>query len=313
MAFPKRIKAAIVPRDLAENDDIWGDPVKDQLLWPIGGDRSISKGVGYVTGEAGLIGESIRQFETIYWGRTGTKSNSTGATDDFTEPSPEPGEPTPTPTPVPTPPPWYIDQWKSHSVIAYNADGSEKWDGTAGVLSGAYATFANNSFAIRPALYVNAEAVTGGAEASPVIGNTVSFAGHEWYIIGTGIGGVTAPAGCYTCLPNMTTSAPPRFGRGLAMRTVRQTTTRTATCKKRWRELQTVLCQHIKITSLPVTRWTAYQAIHLPISFCGLSAKRNGEALNRVSGHFRLIIGPVQVGRALTRAVSELLTQIYIE
>ena len=196
--FSETDKAAIVPRDLDEDDDIWGDPVKDQLLWPIGGDRSISEEVEYVTGEAGLIGESIRQFETIYWGRTGTKSNSTGASDEFIEPSPEPGEPTPTPTPVPTPAPPYIDKTNSYSVIAYNADGSEKWDGTAGVLSGAFATFANNSFAVRPALYVNAEAVTGGVEASSVIGDTVSFAGHEWYIIGTGIGGVTAPAGCYT-------------------------------------------------------------------------------------------------------------------
>lgn len=196
--FSETNKAAIVPRDLDEDDDIWGDPVEDQLLWPIGGDRSISNEVGYVTGEAGLIGESIRQFETIYWGRTGTKSNSTGATDEFIEPSPEPGEPTPTPTPVPTPAPPYIDKTNSYSVIAYNADGSEKWDGTAGVLSGSFATFANNSFAIRPALYVKAEAVTGGAEASPVIGDTVSFAGHEWYLIGTGLGGVTAPAGCYT-------------------------------------------------------------------------------------------------------------------
>ena len=196
--FSETDKAAIVPRDLDEDDDIWGDPVEDQLLWPIGGDRSISDEVGYVTGEAGLIGESIRQFETIYWGRTGSKSNVIGATDTFVTPSPEPGEPTPTPTPVPTPAPPYIDKWNSYSVIAYNADGSEKWDGTAGVLSGELASYANNSFAIRPALYVRAEAVTGGAEASPVIGDTVSFAGHEWYLIGTGIGGVTAPEGCYT-------------------------------------------------------------------------------------------------------------------
>lgn len=31
-----------------------------------------------------------------------------------------------------------------------------------------------------------------------VIGETVNFAGHEWYIIGTPSEGVTAPAGCYT-------------------------------------------------------------------------------------------------------------------
>lgn len=30
------------------------------------------------------------------------------------------------------------------------------------------------------------------------IGDTVNFAGYEWYIIGTETEGVTAPAGCYT-------------------------------------------------------------------------------------------------------------------
>ena len=34
--------------------------------------------------------------------------------------------------------------------------------------------------------------------AAPVIGDTVEFAGYEWYIIGTETEGVTAPAGCYT-------------------------------------------------------------------------------------------------------------------
>lgn len=34
--------------------------------------------------------------------------------------------------------------------------------------------------------------------AVAVIGETVNFAGHEWYIIGTPSEGVTAPAGCYT-------------------------------------------------------------------------------------------------------------------
>ncbi len=32
----------------------------------------------------------------------------------------------------------------------------------------------------------------------PAIGDTVEFAGHEWYIIGTETEGVTAPSGCYT-------------------------------------------------------------------------------------------------------------------
>ena len=34
--------------------------------------------------------------------------------------------------------------------------------------------------------------------AGTAIGETVEFAGHEWYIIGTPTEGVTAPSGCYT-------------------------------------------------------------------------------------------------------------------
>ena len=85
-----------------------------------------------------------------------------------------------------------------YTVVAYETDGSERWESTIGVQGSAWVSTATNEFAVRPAMYVSAEAFTGGAEASPVIGNTVSFAGHEWYIIGTGLGGVTAPAGCYT-------------------------------------------------------------------------------------------------------------------
>ena len=35
-------------------------------------------------------------------------------------------------------------------------------------------------------------------EDEPVIGDIVSFAGHEWYVIGTDSEGVIAPEGCYT-------------------------------------------------------------------------------------------------------------------
>ena len=56
-------------------------------------------------------------------------------------------------------------------------------------------TSVTETFAVRPALYVKAEAVT---LVPDVMGDTVNFAGHEWYIIGTENEGVTAPAGCYT-------------------------------------------------------------------------------------------------------------------
>ena len=165
--FSEAEKANIVSR--AELDNIQGDPVEDQFLWPIG------------RNEASSLETTIRQFETEYWGRTGerTKSYQTQPFD------PETNEPVGE----------YIEYF--YTVFAYNPDGSERWEATSGVM-GTRVSTATNEFAVRPALYVKAEAFTGGAEASPVIGNTVSFAGHEWYLIGTGIGGVTAPAGCYT-------------------------------------------------------------------------------------------------------------------
>ena len=166
--FSDEDKANIFPR--AELDEIKGDLVTEQLLWPIG------------RNEASSLETDIRQFETIYWGRTGEVTDS-GATQVF---DPETGQ--------------FVGEVSeySYSVYAYNTDGSERWESSAGVLGSRVST-ATNEFAVRPALYVSAEAFTGGAEASPVIGDTVSFAGHEWYIIGTGLGGsVTAPAGCYT-------------------------------------------------------------------------------------------------------------------
>ena len=165
--FSEAEKANIVSQ--AELDNIQGDPVEDQFLWSIG------------RNEASSLETTIRQFETEYWGRTGERTKS-GQTQPF---DPETGEPVGE----------YIEYF--YTVFAYNPDGGERWEATSGVL-GTRVSTATNVFAVRPALYVKAEAFTGGAEASPVIGNTVSFAGHEWYIIGSGLGGVTAPAGCYT-------------------------------------------------------------------------------------------------------------------
>ena len=165
--FSDEDKANIFPR--AELDEIKGDLVTAQLLWPIGRNETSS------------LETDIRRFETIYWGRTGEITDS-GANQVF---DPETGQ--------------FVGEVSeySYSVYAYNPDGSERWEASAGVLGSRVST-ATNEFAVRPALYVKAEAFTGGAEASPVLGDTVSFAGHEWYIIGTGLGGVTAPAGCYT-------------------------------------------------------------------------------------------------------------------
>ncbi len=165
--FSDEDKANIFPR--AELDEIKGDLVTDQLLWPIG------------RNEASSLETDIRRFETIYWGRTGEITGS-GDTPVF---DPETGDLV-----------GEVSKY-SYSVYAYNTDGSERWEASAGVLGSRVST-ATKEYAVRPALYVKTDAFTGGAEASPVIGDTVNFAGHEWYIIGTGLGGVTAPAGCYT-------------------------------------------------------------------------------------------------------------------
>ena len=180
--FSEADKANIVPR--AELDNIQGDPVIDQLLWPIGSDMNETSS-STVDGEAACLLTSIRQFETVYWGRTGLMTK--GANNQFIESDSD--EPTKGGTSSP-----YVYYY---TVVAYDTDGSERWESRAGIL-GKWVSTATNEFAVRPALYVKTDAFTGGAEASSVLGDTVSFAGHEWYIIGTGLGGVTAPAGCYT-------------------------------------------------------------------------------------------------------------------
>ena len=169
--FSDAEKANIFPRTL---DNIAGDVVENQLVWPIGMQNS-APGTGGVNGEAALINQSVRKFDQAYW----TRTNFKGGVFVFTEETDG-----------------HVETSKSvYDVFGITKDGNSTY--VAGS-SGVNATTVTDTLAVRPALYVSAEAFTGGAEASPVIGDTVSFAGHEWYIIGTGIGGVTAPAGCYT-------------------------------------------------------------------------------------------------------------------
>ena len=152
--FSTEDKANIVAR--ATLDEIKGDPVTGQLLWPIGSelDKAPSSGVG---GEAALIDQSIRQFDAIYWGRTGIFS---------------------------------IDKMdlggdNAYTVIAYATDGSERWEKNVGV-NGRYASTATNEFAVRPALYVKAEAVGAPKVTVPLTGGKVYFGSQDWYIVGMG-------------------------------------------------------------------------------------------------------------------------------
>ena len=171
--FSEEERANIVPRETL--DDIMlkmtNDVVADQLLWPIGAN------------EANSIDQSLRQFDAIYWGRSGT--TGVGGTDAFTPP-PDPDMPTPTPTATPTPEPYSTPVPKGQfSVFAYYEDGSERWEADAGV-QGSRVSMANHVFAIRPALYVKAEAVVGNSLNSYTTGGKVYFGGRPWTIVGWG-------------------------------------------------------------------------------------------------------------------------------
>lgn len=175
--FSEEERANIVPRETL--DDIMlkmtNDVVADQLLWPIGAN------------EANSIDQTLRRFDAIYWGRSGNIGSR--PTDVFVTPDPSPGMPTPTPTPTatPTPEPYStpVPEGRQFSVFAYYEDGSERWESTAGVLGGRV-SMANHVFAIRPALYVKAEAVVGSSLKSYTTGGKVYFGGRPWTIVGWG-------------------------------------------------------------------------------------------------------------------------------
>lgn len=150
--FSTEDKANIVAR--ATLDEIKGDPVTSQLLWPIGSELDKTP-ISSVGGEAALIDQSIRQFDAIYWGRTGI----------FSIDNPDRGGD------------------NAYTVIAYATDGSERWEKTMGV-SGKYASTATNEFAVRPALYVKAEAVGAPKVTVPLTGGKVYFGSQDWYIVG---------------------------------------------------------------------------------------------------------------------------------
>ncbi len=171
----------IVPRD--ELDEIKGEPVTNQLLWPIG--SILDKKNTSIDGEAARIDASLRQFDAIYWGRTG-QLNKPSATNVF---DPATGKP--------------IEEnvHNRHSVIAYKTDGSERWETDSGVLGGQRASTVTNEFAVRPALYVKTEAFTpdDGKDTAPLTGSKVFYGDRYWYIVGMGdIGPVTGPANTVT-------------------------------------------------------------------------------------------------------------------
>ena len=155
-------KANIVARDTLDN--IAGDTVSNQLVWPIGMQGQPDNSGG-VNGEAALIDQSIRKFDQNYWTRTNYNDPKTGL----------------------------------YYAFGINNDGSSTYS-YWGVL-GASASEVTETFAVRPALYVKAEALEfdDGKQAAPLIGGTVDFGGRDWYIVGVGdMGAVKGPANTVT-------------------------------------------------------------------------------------------------------------------
>lgn len=95
------------------------------------------------------------------------------------------------------------------------------------------------------------------------IGDTVWFAGHVWYIIGTESEGVTAPAGCYTLFAKNNDFGETQFD------STNDGLYRNSTLQKKWRKLQTGFPLRIKQISLPAPRLAALQAVIRVTSSCG--------------------------------------------
>ena len=136
--FSEEDRSNIQPRTLTAGDgDIRGDSVDNQYLWPL----SCTTGIippdpmfGITGGEMNEVSEVLRSFDATYWTRTGFDGwNGYG------------GE----------------EQRYYYDIIGVNQDGTPTSQGTmAGVLAPQAATAVTDSLAIRPALYVQQEAVT---------------------------------------------------------------------------------------------------------------------------------------------------------
>lgn len=109
------------------------------------------------------------------------------------------------------------------------------------------------------------------------IGDTVTFAGYDWYIIGTKSEGVTAPEGYYTLFAKNNDFGSTAFRAGASNADSTANHYKDSDLQKRWRKSQTDFPPRTKPTSLPVTRWTTLRVIPPSASFCGPSAKRKGK------------------------------------
>lgn len=156
-------KANIAARDTL--DGIAGESPTGQLLWPV------SEAEWY------SIDQSLRAFPDHNWTRAYTEGNLPASF----EPDGE-----------------VVEHYAYHGRYA-NENG--RWLGSgAGVLE-PVGNPVDQTYAVRPALYVKAEALEfdDGKQAAPLIGGTVDFGGRDWYIVGVGdMGAVKGPANTVT-------------------------------------------------------------------------------------------------------------------
>ena len=143
-------------------DEIQGGAVTNQMLWPIG------------SNEVEKVDMTLRCFPDRYWTRTG-----------FLHIDPE------------------LDtgiDFYSYYIYGVETDGV-RIGNTLAVSNDLWLSPSCDN-AIRPALYVKAEAVDQAGEttqAAPLIGGQVVFGGQTWYIVGMGdTGPVTGPANTVT-------------------------------------------------------------------------------------------------------------------
>ena len=164
-------KANIAARDTL--DGIAGESPTGQLLWPV------SEAEWY------SIDQSLRAFPDHNWTRAFTEGNLPASF----EPDGE-----------------VVEHYAYHGRYA-NENG--RWLGSGAGALEPVGNPVDQTYAVRPALYVKAEALEldDGKQAAPLIGGTVDFGGRDWYIVGVGdMGAVKGPANTVTlfappCLP----------------------------------------------------------------------------------------------------------------
>ena len=136
--FSEEDRSNIQPRTLTvANDDIKGaegDTVENQYLWPLSCAVGGTYHTNIIGGEMYEVPEALRAFDATYWTRTGYDGNG--------------GE--------------GLDGWVYfYDIIGVNQDGRPTSSSSAaGILGDQVATPVTDSLAIRPALYVQQEAVT---------------------------------------------------------------------------------------------------------------------------------------------------------